>query len=143
MFCYHTERTTTKSKSFTANKEDLISSPQEQKNTARRGKLVMPGFLTRKEVYDWIKTKRKTIELRKGNPRKGEEIVFLSGRNEWVKGKILRKREGPLDELLTASSFKKIVPIARSLDEAKAFMRKIYPTTEGTFTSYEFELETK
>ena len=39
-------------------------------------------------------------------------------------------------------TFKKIVPNAGSLDEAKAFIKQIYPQTEGTFTTYEFELDT-
>ena len=97
----------------------------------------------KKEVYEWIRTRKKTIELRRGTPQNGEKIAFLNGRNESVKGRILRKQEGTLEDVLNPATFKKIIPTANSLNEAKAFIRQIYPQTDGPFTTYEFELDTK
>jgi ASC-1-like (ASCH) protein len=102
---------------------------------------LIPAFLTKKEVYDWIKTGRKTIELRKGKVQRGEKIAFLNGRRESVRGRILRKREGHLDELLNSVNYKRVIPTARNLDDAVDFVRRIYQSTAGTFATYEFEIE--
>ena len=40
----------------------------------------MPLFMVKKEVFEWIINKQKTIELRKGKAKKGEEAVFQCGR---------------------------------------------------------------
>lgn len=32
----------------------------------------------------------------------------------------------------------KIIPTANSVEDAKSYIRKLYGTTEGTFTGYEF-----
>ena len=106
----------------------------------KRGKKRMPTFLTKKDIHEWIKTGKKTIELRKGKAQNGDSITFLNGRNQTVKARILRKQEGALKEVLTEAAFKKIVPTARNLEEAFAFIKRIYPSTEGTFATYEFEL---
>ncbi len=100
----------------------------------------MPTFLTKKEVYDWIRNGEKTIELRSGKPMQGTNITFLNGRRQTVKARILRKQEGKLEELLNIATYSKIVPTAGSLDEAISFVKRIYPMSEGTFTTYEFQL---
>jgi ASC-1-like (ASCH) protein len=110
-------------------------------NEPTKRKTITPTFLINKEVYEWIRTKQKTIELRRGKPQNGDKIAFLSGRNESVNGKILRKHEGKLEEVLNAATYKKIIPTANSLAEAKDFIKQIYPQTHGTFTTYEFELD--
>ena len=92
-------------------------------------------------MFDWIKTGEKTIELRKGRSQKGENIAFLNWQGETVKGRILRKLEGNLKDVLNADTYRKIVPTAISLNEAFVFVKRIYPLTEGTFTAYEFQLE--
>jgi hypothetical protein len=58
-----------------------------------------------------------------------------------VKGRILRKREGHLHELLNSATYKRIIPTARNLDDAVDFVKGIYQSTEGTFATYEFEIE--
>ena len=62
----------------------------------------MPAFLTKKEVFEWIRTGRKNVELRRGKVQNGDAITFLNGRNESLSGKILRKREGALEDVLNA-----------------------------------------
>ena len=101
----------------------------------------MPAFLTKKEVFEWIRTGRKNVELRRGKVQNGDAITFLNGRNESLSGRILRKKEGPLEDVLNAMNYKRIIPTAKNLDDAKAFIRRLYPTTKGTFTAYEFEIE--
>jgi ASC-1-like (ASCH) protein len=100
----------------------------------------MPAFLTKKEVYEWIRSGEKTIELRSGKSISGNSITFINGIGQTVKARILRKQEGKLEDLLNPVTYRKIVPKATSLDEALAFVKKIYPLTEGTFTMYEFQL---
>jgi len=105
------------------------------------GETEMPSFRTKKQVYEWIKTGDKTLELRKGKSRKGDAIIFLNGKGRFMKGRILRKREGKLEQLLNSTTYKSIVPTAKSLDEAFAFIRQIYPSSDGTFTTYKFRLD--
>jgi ASC-1-like (ASCH) protein len=101
----------------------------------------MPAFLTKKQVFEWIKTGEKTIELRRGRSQNGDSIAFLNGQRESVKGRILRRREGRLEDVLNAATFRKIIPTAKNLDEAVAFVKHIYKSTDGTFTTYEFQLD--
>jgi len=37
--------------------------------------------MVKKEVFEWIRTGQKTIELRRGKAKKGDVAVFQSGRN--------------------------------------------------------------
>ena len=103
----------------------------------------MPAFRTKKEVHDWIKSGKKTIELRKGKTQNGDSITFLNGRNEKMIGRILRRREGALRDVLNEDTYKRIVPTARDLGEAMDFIKRIYPSAEGMFTAYEFEIDQK
>jgi len=95
--------------------------------------------MVRKEVFGWIKTGEKTIELRKGKAKAGDQAVFQCGRNI-LRGKIIRKDEGNLSALLENINFKKIIPSANNSEEAKAYIKTLYGTTEGTFTAYQFAL---
>ena len=108
--------------------------------TVAVGEPEVPAFRTKKQVYDWVKTGEKTIELRKGKTQNGSCIAFLNGRKQCVKGRILRKREGKLDEVLNEATYRKIIPTAKTLDEAVAFIKQLYQSTDGIFTAYEFQL---
>jgi ASC-1-like (ASCH) protein len=101
----------------------------------------MPAFLTKKEVFEWIRTGRKNVELRRGKIQNGDVITFLNGRSESISGRILRKKEGKLEDVLNTMNYNQIIPTAKNLDEAKVFIRRLYPSTRGTFTTYEFEIE--
>ena len=103
----------------------------------------MPTFLTKKQVYDWVLTGEKTIELRKGKSQNGNRIAFLNGQRQCVKGRILRRREGKLEDVLNVATYRKIIPTAKNLDEAVQFIKQLYQSTEGTFTAYEFQLNQK
>jgi ASC-1-like (ASCH) protein len=95
--------------------------------------------MVKKEVFEWIKTGQKKIELRKGKAKAEDQAVFQCGRNN-LRGKIIRKDEGKLQTLLQTLSFKEIIPNANSVEEAKAYIKKLYGTTDGTFTAYQFAL---
>jgi len=103
----------------------------------------LPTFRTKKLVCEWIRSGEKTIELRRGRSIDGDTITFLSGRGERMKGRILGKHEGKLEDVLTTVTYSKIVPTAKSFDEALAFIKRIYPLTESIFTIYEFQLDEK
>jgi hypothetical protein len=36
-------------------------------------------LLAKKEVLEWLKTGQKTIDIRKGKPHQGEQVLFVSG----------------------------------------------------------------
>jgi len=99
----------------------------------------MPLFMVKKEVFEWVKTGQKTIELRKGKAKAGDQAVFQCGRNI-IRGKIISKDEGNLSTLLHNLNFKQIIPTANSAEEATAYIKKLYGTTDGTFTAYRFAL---
>jgi ASC-1-like (ASCH) protein len=81
--------------------------------------------------------------LRRGKARKGDYIAFLNGRNESLKAKILRRQEGSIEDLLNDATYRRIIPTARDLDEAVEFVKRLYLSTEGKFTAYEFEVESE
>ena len=99
----------------------------------------MPLFMVKKEVFEWIKTGQKTIELRTGKAKAGDEAVFQCGRNI-LRGKIINKNEGNLSTLLHNLDFREIIPTANSIEEATVYIKKLYGAADGTFTAYRFAL---
>jgi len=95
--------------------------------------------MVKKEVFEWIKTGQKTIELRTGKARAGDEAVFQCGRNI-LRGKIINKNEGNLSTLLHNLDFREIIPTANSIEEATVYIKKLYGAADGTFTAYRFAL---
>jgi len=95
--------------------------------------------MVKKEVFAWIQTGKKTIELRKGKAKSGDQAVFQCGRNI-LRAKIIRKDEGNLPTLLQSLNFKEIIPTANSIEEATAYIKKLYGTADGTFAAYQFSL---
>jgi ASC-1-like (ASCH) protein len=118
----------------------LLTCQYESSRTATVGEFDVPAFLTKKQVYDWVLTGEKTIELRKGKSQNGERIAFLNGQRKCLKGRILRKCEGKLEDVLNVATYRKIIPTAKTLDEAVEFIRQLYQSTDSTFTTYEFQL---
>ena len=68
----------------------------------------------------------------------GDEATFQCGRNILV-GRIVKKEHGGLTEVLREDNYKRVIPIANCLEEAIEYVRKLYGTTEGTFTAYHFQ----
>jgi len=55
--------------------------------------------MVKKEVFEWIINKQKSIELRRGKAKKGDVAVFQCGRNI-LRRKIIKKEEGKLTDVL-------------------------------------------
>ena len=102
----------------------------------------MPLFMVKKENFEWVRSGRKHIEIRKGKKMKGDEAVFVC--SKWMlRGRIIKKKQGKLSSLMTNSNFKDVIPVAKSLKEATSHIENLYGTTEGTFTAYYFKLTSK
>jgi ASC-1-like (ASCH) protein len=97
--------------------------------------LYLPLLYTRKEVFNWIKQGKKTVDIRKGKPRCGENIVFQSGPNT-LRFKIAKKEVGQLDEILRLDNYKQAIPSAVVLSDAVDYLRLIYGVCDGVFTAY-------
>ncbi len=87
----------------------------------------------------WIVIGRRTIEVRKGKAKKGDEAVFQYGR-KILRGKITKREEGSLTEILRNDNYKNIIPTAKSPEMAVAYFKEMYGNIEGTFTAYYFDL---
>ena len=61
---------------------------------------IMPLFMVKKEVFEWIRSGQKNIELRRGKPKKGDVAVFQCGRNI-LRRKIIKKDEDNLTDVLS------------------------------------------
>ncbi len=95
----------------------------------------MPLFRTKKEPFEWISSGKKTIDVRKGIPRRGEIAVYLSGRNV-LKKQISRTETGTLTEVVQLDNFRQIIPSAESVEDAIIYLRRLYGSCEDIFTAY-------
>lgn len=95
----------------------------------------MPLLRTKKEVFEWIKQGRKTIDIRKGKPHRGEIAFFQSGPYS-IKKKIIRKETGQLTDVVRQDNFRSVIPVARDFGEAVAYLCGIYGDDGGVFTAY-------
>ena len=99
----------------------------------------LPLFMVRKQVFVWIMTGRKTIAVRRGKALNGNDAIFQCGRNI-LRGTIIKKEEGSLTDILRQDTYKNIIPIARTLEEAIIYLKGRFGIDEGTFTAYNFGL---
>jgi len=51
----------------------------------------MPLFMVKKEVFEWRRAGRKSVELRRGRARQGDNAVFQHGQN--ILRRIILKKE--------------------------------------------------
>ncbi len=102
----------------------------------------MPLFPAKKEVFTWIKDGKKTIDVRKGNPAKGEVAVIQCG-NNYLRLPIVKKETGTLAEVIRADNFKLVIPSAATLDAALGYLRGLYGSDGGIFTAYYLENKQK
>ena len=99
----------------------------------------MPLFRTKKEPFEWISLGKKTIDVRKGIPRRGEIAVYLSGRNV-IKKRILKTETGKLSEVVQLNNFRQIIPSAETIEDAIIYLRRLYDSYENIFTAYYIEV---
>jgi ASC-1-like (ASCH) protein len=98
----------------------------------------MPLLYARKEVFKWIKQGKKTIDIRKGTPKKGEIAVFQSGPYS-LKFRIVKVECGLLVEVLRLDNYLLVIPSSRCLSEAVDYLRGIYGDCDGVFSAYYVE----
>ncbi|MGD6807374.1 MAG: ASCH domain-containing protein [Candidatus Bathyarchaeia archaeon] len=92
-------------------------------------------FLAKKEVFQWLKEGKKTIDVRKGKPRTGDVAVFTCGRCT-LKMRIVGTRTGSLGEVVREDNFRQVIPSAANLEAALGYLRGIYGDYDGVFTAY-------
>lgn len=95
----------------------------------------MPLLFTKKEMFEWLKIGKKTIDIRKGSPHRGEVAVFQSGPNV-LRLKIVKKEMGTLTEVMRSDNYRLVLPSAMTLDDAVADLRRLYGGYDGVFTAY-------
>ncbi len=95
----------------------------------------MTMFLAKKEVFQWLKEGKKTIDVRKGKPRPGEVAVFTSGPHV-LKMRIVGVRCGKLGEVVREDNFRQVIPSAANLEDALGYVRGFYGGYDGVFTAY-------
>jgi len=95
----------------------------------------LPLFLAKKEVFEWLAQGKKTIDVRKGNPKPGEIAFFQSGPHA-LRLKIVKKESGRLTEILRLDNYKAVIPFAVQLGDAVDYLRRIYGVGDVVFTAY-------
>jgi hypothetical protein len=78
---------------------------------------------------------KKTIDVRKGNPFRGEFAVYFSGRNV-LRMKITKREAGRLEEVVRWGNYRLVIPSALILDDALAYLRELYHGYDGIFCAY-------
>jgi ASC-1-like (ASCH) protein len=92
-------------------------------------------LLAKKEVIEWLKTGNKTIDIRKGKPRQGDRVLFVSGPYK-LEMRVVGRQSGSLAELIREDNFRQVIPSAGSVDEALDYLRRFYSDLGGVFTAY-------
>ena len=99
------------------------------------GAVNLPLFRTKKEAFEWLTSSKKTIDVRKGNPHRGEFAVSLSGRKV-LRMRIIKRETGRLNQVVQPDNYRLIIPSAVVIDDALAYLRKLYEGYDGVFTAY-------
>jgi ASC-1-like (ASCH) protein len=92
-------------------------------------------LLAKKEVFEWLKLGRKTIDIRRGKPKQSDRVLFISGPYR-LEMRVVGTQSGRLYELIRQDNFKQIIPSAESVDDAVIYLRRIYGGSDGVFTAY-------
>jgi ASC-1-like (ASCH) protein len=92
-------------------------------------------LLAKKEVFEWLRHGQKTIDIRKGKPRQGDRVLFVSGPHK-LEMRVVDRQSGTLVDLIRTDNFRQIVPSAVSVVEAMDYLRRIYGEVDGLFTAY-------
>ena len=95
----------------------------------------MPVFRTKKEAFKWLEMGEKTIDVRKGDPCRGEIAVYLSGRKV-LRMKITKREIGRLEEVVRSDNYVLVIPSAVTVEGAVAYLRQLYDGYDGVFTAY-------
>ncbi len=96
---------------------------------------MLPVFLAKREVFDWLLQGQKTIDVRKGRPIVGDTAVFMSGPRRLAL-RVVGVQSGLLGEVVREDNFRLVIPSAGSVAEALAYFRGLYGVCDGVFTAY-------
>jgi len=77
----------------------------------------------------------KTIDVREGDPCRGEIAVYLSGRKV-LRMKITKREMGRLEEVVRSNNYRLVIPSAVTVEGAVAYLRQLYDGYDGVFTAY-------
>ncbi len=91
--------------------------------------------MTKKEAFGWLKQGKKTVDVRKGSPRKGALAVFVCG-PYMLELKIVGIQSGQLFDVIREDNFRQVIPAAVTLEAALDYLREIYGSYDGVFTAY-------
>ena len=92
-------------------------------------------FLAKREVFDWLLSGKKTIDVRKGRQIEGDTVVFLCGPRRLML-RVVDRQMGLLSVVVNEGNFRCVIPSADCLDEAFAYFRGLYGCCDGIFTAY-------
>ena len=95
----------------------------------------LPVFRTKKEAFEWLTSSKKTIDVRRGNPHRGEVAVYLSGRKV-LRMRIIKSETGRLREVVRSDNYRLVIPSAVVIDDALVYLRRLYDGYDGVFTAY-------
>jgi hypothetical protein len=95
----------------------------------------MPLFMAKKEVFLWLKSGAKTVDVRKGAARNGDVAKFQCGAS-YLELPIVKKETGRLSEVIRKENYTSVIPTARTLEEARDYLCRLYGGDEGVFTAY-------
>jgi ASC-1-like (ASCH) protein len=95
----------------------------------------LPVFRTKKEAFEWLRTGKKTIDVRKGEPRNGEIAVYLSGRNI-LRMRITKRETGRIEQVVRPDNYRLVIPSATTVEEAVVYLRNLYEGYDGVFAAY-------
>jgi ASC-1-like (ASCH) protein len=99
---------------------------------------IVPLLYVKKEVFEWVRQGLKTIDVRKGRPRRGDFAFFQFGK-QILKLKILARESGEFENIVREDNYRFIVPSAKCLDDAVDYFRGLYGDCSGVFTAYHVE----
>ena len=98
----------------------------------------MPLLFAHKDVFDWLRQGKKTIDVRKGKGRKGDEAIFQCG-SKILRLRILKRESGQLREIVRLDNFRQVIPSATNLEDAINYFSLIYRDCADIFTAYYLE----
>jgi ASC-1-like (ASCH) protein len=95
----------------------------------------LPLLFARKEVFEWLKQGKKTIDVRKGTGKNGALALFQCGPH--ILRFIIVKREvGKLDDVVRLDNYLQIIPTAVDVQDAINFFHRLYGACDGFFIAY-------
>ncbi len=95
----------------------------------------LPLLWTRKQAFEWLEQGKKTIDIRKGKPHRGEVAVFESG-PKILRLKITKRESGKLRDIVRQDNFSQIIPSATKLEDAVNYVHSLYGCDDDVFTAY-------